>query len=87
MTIHGRVSKMDTMQMQTNSKSDTRPPEPPGRKDSKWEILTNLEAGQNYSILPKKIEGLLTKKRKWPMKGTLKKNVCISFVPINQYSF
>ena len=69
MTIHGRVSKMDTMQMQTNSKSDTRPPEPPGRKDSKWEILTNLEAGQNYSILPKKIEGLLTKKRKWPMKG------------------
>ena len=51
--------------------SPSRPPEPPGRKDSKWEILTNLEAGQNYSILPKKIEGLLTKKRKWPMKGTL----------------
>ena len=50
--------------------SPSRPPEPPGRKDSKWEILTNLEAGQNYSILPKKIEGLLTKKRKWPMKGT-----------------
>ena len=82
MTIHGRVSKMDTMQMQANSKSDTRPPEPPGRKDSKWEILTNLEAGQNYSILPKKIEGLLTKKRKWPMKGTFKKQMYIFFVTI-----
>ena len=42
---------------------------PPERKDSKWEILTNLESGQNYNILPKKTEGLLTKKRKWPMKG------------------
>ena len=67
MRVEGRVSKMDTIQMQAskNSKFDTRPE----RKDSKWEILTNLESGQNYSIVPKKTEGLLTKKRKWPMKG------------------
>ena len=60
MTVHGRVSKMDTIQGQKPK---------PERKDSKWEILTNLEPGTQYSILPKKMEGLLTKKRKWPMKG------------------
>ena len=60
MTIHGKVSKMDTIQSQKPK---------PERKDSKWEILNNLESGTQYNIKPKQIEGLLTKKRKWPMKG------------------
>ena len=67
MTIHGRVSKMDTIQMQANTKQSSDRSE---RKDSKWEILSNLENGQQYNIMPKKTEGILTKKRKWPMKGS-----------------
>jgi hypothetical protein len=39
------------------------------RKDSKWEILTSLEPGTAYNIKPKKLEGFLAKKRKWPLKG------------------
>ena len=58
--IHGRVSKMDTIDAQKSKHQ---------RKDSKWEILTNLDSGTVYNIKPKKMEGLLTKKRKWPMKG------------------
>ena len=61
--VHGRVSKMDTIDMQKSTKQRNM------RKDSKWEILTNLESGTPYNIKPKKMEGMLTKKRKWPMKG------------------
>ena len=39
------------------------------RKDSKWEVLTNLESGTQYTILPKKSEGYLAKRRRWPLKG------------------
>jgi len=39
------------------------------RKDSKWEILTSLEPGTTYNIKPKKLEGYLAKRRKWPLKG------------------
>ena len=60
MTVHGRVSKMDTM---------AGKPNPPERKDSKWEILTNLDSGTLYRIMPKMMEGMLTKRRKWPLKG------------------
>lgn len=42
MTVHGRVSKMDTM---------AGKPNPPERKDSKWEILTNLDSGTLYRII------------------------------------
>ena len=66
--VYGRESKMDTIQASEtkNSKSKSSLHV---RKDSKWEILSNLESGTQYNIKPKKMEGLLTKKRKWPMKG------------------
>ncbi len=50
-------------------------PEPKGqghvarRKGSEWEILGNLEQGVTYSIKPRRYEGFLSKKRKWPLKG------------------
>lgn len=34
-----------------------------------WEILGSLEEGVAYSIRPKRQEGFLSKKRKWPLKG------------------
>ena len=40
-----------------------------GDSKSKWEILTNLETGTQYTIRPKKSEGYLAKKRSWPLKG------------------
>ena len=39
------------------------------RKGSEWEILGNLESGVKYTIKPRKYEGYLSKKRKWPLKG------------------
>eukprot|EP00090_Calanus_glacialis_P045445 TRINITY_DN8436_c0_g1_i1.p1 TRINITY_DN8436_c0_g1~~TRINITY_DN8436_c0_g1_i1.p1 ORF type:complete len:909 (+),score=338.09 TRINITY_DN8436_c0_g1_i1:70-2796(+) len=39
------------------------------RKGSEWEILGNLEKGVTYTIKPKKYEGYLSKRRKWPLKG------------------
>lgn len=39
------------------------------RKDSKWEILTSLDIGTPYAIKPKKLEGWMSKRRKWPLKG------------------
>ena len=39
------------------------------RRDSKWEVLTNLESGTQYTIRPKKSEGYLAKRRRWPLKG------------------
>jgi len=39
------------------------------RKGSEWEILGNLEKGVSYTIKPKKHEGYLYKRRKWPLKG------------------
>jgi len=39
------------------------------RKGSEWEILGNLEKGVAYTIKPKKYEGYLSKRRKWPLKG------------------
>jgi len=39
------------------------------RKGSEWEILANLEKGVHYTIKPKRYEGYLSKRRKWPLKG------------------
>ncbi|XP_040574708.1 oxysterol-binding protein-related protein 3 [Lepeophtheirus salmonis] len=39
------------------------------RKGSEWEILGSLEKGIEYNIKPKKHEGYLSKRRKWPLKG------------------
>ena len=39
------------------------------RKGSEWEILGNLEHGVSYSIKPRRYEGFMSKKRKWPLKG------------------
>ena len=64
--VHGHVSKMDTIDAQKATKKRNQQHH---RKESKWEILTNLESGTPYNIKPKKMEGLLTKKRKFPMKG------------------
>ena len=66
--VYGRESKMDTIASETKNSNKSKS-SLHVRKDSKWEILTNLESGTQYNIKPKKMEGLLTKKRKWPMKG------------------
>jgi len=42
---------------------------PGKRKGSEWEILGNLEKGVSYTIKPKRHEGWLSKRRKWPLKG------------------
>ena len=39
------------------------------RKGSEWEILGTLEKGVTYAIKPKRHEGFLSKRRKWPLKG------------------
>ena len=39
------------------------------RKGSEWEILGNLEKGTSYNIKPKRHEGYLNKRKKWPLKG------------------
>merc|ERR1719481_2334257 len=39
------------------------------RKGSEWEILGNLEKGVSYTIRPRKHEGDMFKRRKWPLKG------------------
>ena len=39
------------------------------RKGSEWEILGDLEKGMSYNIKPKKYEGYLNKRKKWPLKG------------------
>lgn len=39
------------------------------RKGSEWEILDNLDPGSTYPIRPRRHEGTLSKKRKWPLKG------------------
>ena len=43
------------------------------RKGSEWEILGNLEKGVSYTIKPKRYEGHLFKRRKWPLKGWRKR--------------
>ena len=45
------------------------------RKGSEWEILGNLESGVKYTIKPRKYEGYLSKKRKWPLKGWHKRYI------------
>ena len=45
------------------------------RRDSKWEVLSNLESGTQYTIRPKKSEGYLAKRRRWPLKGWHKRYV------------
>ncbi len=51
------------------SRTSETQPKQRARKDSKWEILTSLDPGTQYSIRPRKLEGSLAKKRKWPLKG------------------
>ena len=51
------------------SRASEAEPKQRRRKDSKWEILTSLDPGTSYSIRPKKLEGFLAKRRKWPLKG------------------
>ncbi|XP_035704226.1 oxysterol-binding protein-related protein 6 isoform X2 [Folsomia candida] len=54
----------------------SNPPLPPPRGKAKkrsgrsdWEILEGLKEGQTYDRIPKKFEGFILKKRKWPLKG------------------
>jgi len=53
----------------TNSKTATTKSTNFKRKGSEWEILVNLEKGVEYTIKPKRYEGFLSKRRKWPLKG------------------
>ena len=41
------------------------------RKGSEWEILANLDPQnqKQFAVKPRKYEGHLSKKRKWPLKG------------------
>jgi hypothetical protein len=43
------------------------------RKGSEWEILGNLEKGVSYTIRPRRHEGCMHKRRKWPLKGWTKR--------------
>jgi len=43
------------------------------RKGSEWEILGNLEKGVSYTIRPRRHEGFMHKRRKWPLKGWTKR--------------
>jgi len=49
------------------------PPRAKGRKreqrSTDWEVLEGLKEGQTYDRVPKKFEGFVLKKRKWPVKG------------------
>lgn len=38
-------------------------------KKGEWEILSGLKQGQRFEFTPKKFEGYLLKRRKWPLKG------------------
>ncbi|XP_068238712.1 oxysterol-binding protein-related protein 3-like isoform X2 [Palaemon carinicauda] len=39
------------------------------RKKGEWEILEGLKEGQRFDLVPRKFEGFLLKRRKWPLKG------------------
>ena len=60
----------------TTATAASEPPKPPPRgrgkrksRRSDWEILEGLKEGQTYDRVPKKFEGFVLKKRKWPLKG------------------
>ncbi|KAB7493894.1 hypothetical protein Anas_04012 [Armadillidium nasatum] len=38
-------------------------------KKGEWEILEGLKEGQRFELVPRKFEGYLLKRRKWPLKG------------------
>ena len=57
------VAASNTVQRGKTMQSQVR------RKGSEWEILGSLDKGAQYSIKPKKKEGYMSKKRKWPLKG------------------
>ena len=63
-TSVGGTANAEGRYVRSGSKSLRR-----GDSKSKWEILTNLETGTQYTIRPKKSEGYLAKKRSWPLKG------------------
>lgn len=41
----------------------------PASKKGEWEILEGLKEGQRFDLVPRKFEGFLLKRRKWPLKG------------------
>lgn len=43
-------------------------------KKGEWEILEGLKEGQRFELVPRKFEGYLLKRRKWPLKGWHKVN-------------
>lgn len=40
------------------------------RKGSEWDLMDNLAPGSTYPIKPKRHEGALSKRRKWPLKDS-----------------
>ncbi|KAK7078739.1 hypothetical protein SK128_020462, partial [Halocaridina rubra] len=63
---------IDTNSLSAESQEAGRSPNSshkPTSKKGEWEILEGLKEGQRFDLVPRKFEGFLLKRRKWPLKG------------------
>ncbi|KAK3866954.1 hypothetical protein Pcinc_027540 [Petrolisthes cinctipes] len=63
---------IDTNSLSADSQDAGRSPNSSQKITSKkgeWEILEGLKEGQRFDLVPRKFEGFLLKRRKWPLKG------------------
>ncbi|XP_050730944.1 oxysterol-binding protein-related protein 3-like isoform X4 [Eriocheir sinensis] len=63
---------VDTNSLSAESQEAGRSPSSTHKITSKkgeWEILEGLKEGQRFDFVPRKFEGFLLKRRKWPLKG------------------
>ncbi|XP_069978806.1 oxysterol-binding protein-related protein 6 isoform X2 [Penaeus vannamei] len=63
---------IDTNSLSADSQEAGRSPNSSHKSTSKkgeWEILEGLKEGQRFDLVPRKFEGFLLKRRKWPLKG------------------
>ncbi|MPC36699.1 Oxysterol-binding protein-related protein 6 [Portunus trituberculatus] len=63
---------IDTNSLSAESQEAGRSPSSSHKITSKkgeWEILEGLKEGQRFDLIPRKFEGFLLKRRKWPLKG------------------
>ncbi|XP_069174004.1 oxysterol-binding protein-related protein 3 isoform X3 [Procambarus clarkii] len=63
---------IDTNSLSAESQDPGRSPNSSHKTRSKkgeWEILEGLKEGQRFDLVPRKFEGFLLKRRKWPLKG------------------
>ncbi|XP_047472936.1 oxysterol-binding protein-related protein 3-like [Penaeus chinensis] len=63
---------IETNSLSADSQEAGRSPNSSHKSTSKkgeWEILEGLKEGQRFDLVPRKFEGFLLKRRKWPLKG------------------